>query len=542
MTGAQAERQFEGRRRPNHRAKARRGKPISSVLASLAVSARSQQRGGSRGGYCSPFLLLAIIALVLAGVVIWWYPHYNYYYNNYRREVHYFDFNNDEGGRGHGEEAATATLTAAGTIRKDPGSHPGQQRRTRNSTAADAAGNRMVLPVPPLWPSCRANDGTNDESFGCDSRLIFVHVFKTAGTSFRELFLGDVAVECGRGVAEVTGCSQVDHESLLRQLRYRGSTGGSRRRALRSAGEGAGGGTSRYDGPCYAPRTRGARGNRSSSSAARTAVHGPRPLTAAWLDRLGVDIVVGHLPIGLHEYLDDDAAAAAAAAAAATNSSAAVGGDSRGRSQRRTQYVTFFRDPVTKYVSGRLYLNSHRWRTADEALSAIRSTVEKASDRREHYNSYVRYLTTPAQKARQANEATSDEMKVEQIRSNMIRHGVLVGLVERMGDSIALLQSVIDADRKLTPLLLRMVARDDGSNSSGGTNQLSPLVANPSRLSTTGIVRRLRQDPSLDAKLREYLKYELQLYGFARQLHGEQVEALRSARGGDKYFEPFSSA
>jgi len=232
--------------------------------------------------------------------------------------------------------------------------------------------------------------------------------------------------------------------------------------------------------------------------------------------------------------------------------------------------VTFFREPVAKYVSGRLYSNRHRNWNFDEAVAEIRRGIVRSAgeaaaadghmngtvlptERRKigYYNGYEKYLTTPAQKAQMRAEAgvkrnggdSRHERVAELIEANLVRYNVLVGVVERMADSLSLLQSVLDADRELTDLFRTMVHREkegsgsgrrNGTSSSSGGGPPGPLVENRSRLSTSAVIERLEADPGISQMLREVLKYEFRLYDFALRLHERQVEQMRR-RYGDTY-------
>ena len=241
---------------------------------------------------------------------------------------------------------------------------------------------------------------------------------------------------------------------------------------------------------------------------------------------------MGHLPLGLHAYLERQ---------------------DETTTTTTTQYVTFFREPVAKYVSGRLYLNRQpqQWKTVDEAVAAIRQKLETAAAKHEHYNAYERYLTTPAQKeemetakAKQlgnsnnssTSSTTHEERMVELIATNLVAMNVLVGVVERMDTSLELLQSVLDATQELTPVLRRLLPTTTSTNTirnNNTTNDHQRWVVNESRLSTAAVVERL-QTEELEALWREYLRYEFRLYDFANRLHDRQVQALRRQHG-DRY-------
>jgi len=368
---------------------------------------------------------------------------------------------------------------------------------TFNSTVSDEKGpnkfsdwERQLLESyegrrlsPVWWPSCSSDNNSG--------RLIFVHVFKTAGSSFRSFLLDHVGPTCGKSVVEMAGCSHISHASIL------GNQSDTYWKSIDEKGR------------CYTPLTRIV--NNNSDNQNMTIVR-RRPLNVGWVEKYG-DIVVGHLPLGLHAYLNQH-----------DNSSTSSS------TPHNYQYVTFVRDPVHKYVSGRLYLHPE-W-TMEEAVSNIQAKVTHAVSKREYYNAYERYWTTPQQK----ENATilSKEDTVRQLQQNLVDMNVLVGVVEDMGASLGLLQSVLDADQQLTGILQTLNPSLGGNHSKNS----SSLVVNQSRLSTTAIVRQLTDDTAFVRQVRAYLKYEFRVYNFAVALHDRQVAQLRQ-RHGDRYLQPF---
>ena len=69
----------------------------------------------------------------------------------------------------------------------------------------------MFLPIEPLW-SCPAGGYTEND--GRKKRLIFVHVFKTAGSTIRSI-LKRYARRCRRGYAEIVKCRGLQFTSTL---------------------------------------------------------------------------------------------------------------------------------------------------------------------------------------------------------------------------------------------------------------------------------------------------------------------------------------
>ena len=112
----------------------------------------------------------------------------------------------------------------------------------------------------------------------------------------------------------------------------------------------------------------------------------------------------------------------------------------------------------------------------------------------------------------------------------------MVGIVERMSDSLGLIQSVIDADLEMTEYLKQLdtttTTRTSTTTSSNHQRQTPKMVRNKSALSTSTIVRHLQDDDDeFYAMLCDFLRYEFQLYDFALELHAKQVQRLREEHG-----------
>ena len=134
-----------------------------------------------------------------------------------------------------------------------------------------------------------------------------------------------------------------------------------------------------------------------------------------------------------------------------------------------------------KYVSGRLYVNAKKHWTLPQAVQAIQQDVRhKLLRSNEYYNTYPRYLTTPAQKTHSINQ--SHEELVSVVERNLVQYNVMIGIVERMGDSLALIQSIVDVNVELTD---HMQSLDTSSSSTSvGSNKSKKVVQNKSALST----------------------------------------------------------
>ena len=261
------------------------------------------------------------------------------------------------------------------------------------------------------------------------------------------------------------------------------------------------------------------------------------------MTKYGVDILAGHLPIGLHEYYqagwrEPTTTTTTTNRNATTNTNTSI----TAASTIPVQYMTFIRDPIAKYVSSRLYLHRNdNWNISD-AMAEIkeRITHEMSKPKPSYYNAYFKYLSTPQQKHSPPPKKLSYDEQVDLMQRNVLKYNVMVGVVERMKDSLQLLQSIVDGTRKTTALLQALDEGSSSTNSQGKnknttavtTTTTTTIKVNKSKLSTGQIVRALQeQDPAFMNVMREHLKYEFRFYEFAWRVHQKQVAHLHYVHG-----------
>ena len=212
------------------------------------------------------------------------------------------------------------------------------------------------------------------------------------------------------------------------------------------------------------------------------------------------DILAGHVSLGIHENWFVN-----------TNRTELVD----------AQYVTFIREPYAKFVSAIVFKNRRRRWTFIEAVKEIKADIRGKAAKEEYYNFYYHYLTTPHQKLQ---NNSSDDKRIQLIKNNLIEMNVMIGAVEHMVNSMALIQSIIDVDGEVAKLF--DIVDYTRRNSSSGNDK---LVLNKSRLSTPAIVAALREDKGVWDALTELLRYEFEVYDFALELHCSGLErGLRS--------------
>jgi len=417
--------------------------------------------------------------------------------------------------RGVGGESVYPKIVVGGESSRRPALPHVVASSRHNNTSARAQ-------YEPIIPATATTAGGPllQPIFQCDDRptfrqnkLVFVHVFKTAGSTIRNFF--DAYSDwCFAGWAIIIGCATVDIDTI-------GSNG---------IGKNGNGAAAEYwnathpipgEPTCSMKRTWNRTGSR------RFKMNVDNRYVARELDIIG-----GHLPLGVEDVWQNTEHL--------TNE---VGGDVS------VTHMTFVRNALDKLVSGTSYKTANP--TVDGVVAKIRSDVENYLADARYQNKYAEYYITPRQKKEYAERdviLSAEESAVQQM-ANLLEYNVIVGATERMSDSLLLLRTLIDengeaaelfeefgmapeqgrskehTEHKSRPRLKEgMVARAERTEAEPtGENEL-PLVINPSELSTRSIVRQLKKDAMLFLDALEFVRYEQQISDFALAMHIRQFK------------------
>jgi len=318
-------------------------------------------------------------------------------------------------------------------------------------------------------PGWRCSDGDNPYA-SHRNKLIFVHIFKTAGSTFRSFF-EQYGKKCGKGVSVLIHCSQVSSASLQSPNP-----------------------DEIWEPDCTVKKT---------LTRDKKIINEQGNVTWSHLQN-HTDVVIGHFPLGLHtNWIDEE-------------------------SEKLIEplYIAFFRDPFAQFVSAQLFWNKTMNWTFDEAVEAIKWKVLEHNNHRQYVNFYQAYLTTPQQKEVGRERAYSEQQWVEIIQQNIFGMHVLVGIVEQMRESVELIQSVIDVDRELDKQFRKLDAENMNILVSS-----KKLVKNRSNLSTSDILAKLKEDDKFWNIFTDVVKYESHLYEFAREVHNHQYHHLKEHHG-----------
>jgi len=180
------------------------------------------------------------------------------------------------------------------------------------------------------------------------------------------------------------------------------------------------------------------------------------------------------------------------------------------------QYLTFLRESKQKYVSGILYLNPKL--TFDQAVSQVKERVTQ-NVKKGNYLDNSGYLLTPAQRLEYRNATLTMDQSVKLITTNLKEKNVLVGIVERMSESLEMLQRVVDSDGELDSMF------ESFGKVSPGANKAKEIRANKSHLSSEEVLKEVEKDEDFMKVFREYVKYDEIVYRFAFEMHMRQYES-----------------
>jgi len=193
-----------------------------------------------------------------------------------------------------------------------------------------------------------------------------------------------------------------------------------------------------------------------------------------------------------------------------------------GEDSSQVQYMSFFRDAVSKFVSAKMY---HRTGTKEEHVKRIKNEIEKNVLEGRYYEKYSRYLISPDQREymKQNGIKLNIEQRTNLICNNLLKYNVLVGIMERMSESMELFQHVLDSKDEVVDLFVQYgMKTKDGKDAPTSVSRASNV--NP--ISTSSIVEELEKDEHIYPMLKEYVKYEQQITDFANVIHARQYESM----------------
>lgn len=321
--------------------------------------------------------------------------------------------------------------------------------------------------VAPMW-SCKDTDRKK--------KLVFSHIFKTAGSSMRSL-LRSYAKSCNAGYVTVINCGAVRLDSLdsgnnwIKDEKYRRPQHGTE---------------------CKLKDTIFRNNTEIAQSGDLS------PINTTYLEEANVDILSGHVSVGIDENWKDD----------------------QGQ-HVDVQYLTFFRESTHKFVSAVLYLRPKL--SFEEAVAHVKETAKRRLEAGD-YLSDIANMMTPVQRAefRKKNITLSHEEGANLMIQNLKEKNILVGIVERMSESLEMLQHVLDKDGELDSMFEAYGKIPPGSTAT------KEIKANKSRLSSSEVLAEVEKDEDfMKNVMQEFVRWDAKVYQYALDMHMRQYEALQ---------------
>eukprot|EP00588_Corethron_pennatum_P008265 CAMPEP_0194285284 /NCGR_PEP_ID=MMETSP0169-20130528/29839_1 /TAXON_ID=218684 /ORGANISM="Corethron pennatum, Strain L29A3" /LENGTH=435 /DNA_ID=CAMNT_0039031373 /DNA_START=257 /DNA_END=1564 /DNA_ORIENTATION=+ len=318
--------------------------------------------------------------------------------------------------------------------------------------------------IAPLW---KCSDEFALEA--ADTKFAFVHVFKTAGTAVNT-FLKDYAVSCGASFTKIISCTTLDADSVKARGEWKECT------VLKGV---------QRDG-----KSMGTDKNRNANQK---------------MIEQSVDIVGGHFRLGTLDYLR-----------------------SKDGSKTKVRYLSYFRDAVAKYVSSIVYVKKPKNWSREQLVEFIKKEAKANAKAGKYHVKYAEYLKTPWQfegkllKSRDikwVNMGKEAEELAGLIIKNLVAYNVIIGITERMPDTLEVLQHVMDPAGEATEVFTKNGMVDAKGKAKIKTSNVSPF-------SSSSIVEEVKKDAEAYAALVEYVKYEQMIYDFALEMHIKQHKAV----------------
>ena len=196
------------------------------------------------------------------------------------------------------------------------------------------------------------------------------------------------------------------------------------------------------------------------------------------------------------------------------------------------RHIVFLRDPIDRYVSGVLYQNQKKkkgWTSADFA-SLVKERILSSRNAGEYWDRSLSYLLTPGQaehldsiKSSFVSTNTVEqfaEMKAKTAIHNLANYNVIMGMTEKMDQSMEILKHVLmTKSSKEQQQLLDKHATSKSIN-----------VSNKGGVTTSSVLQELKKDEHFMLIFEDYVKYEKIINDYAMNMHLLQHEQVVNVR------------
>ena len=298
-----------------------------------------------------------------------------------------------------------------------------------------------LLQMDPAY-NCSSEKETNARK----TKFIFVHIFKTAGSTMRYLFQ-EYAKKCHSGIATVIHCSKVTANSIDKDKEW----------------------TNPNPNP-----NKNCKLKRYMYRSGEEVIQASRTIQNSFLDK-HIDILVGHVSLG-----------------AGYNWKVEQNSDI----PAKIQYVAFFRENTMRTISGFIYNMKHllgnEIKKKDVTLEYfVRVCKREIAIRvsKGFSQVYSKYLSTPQQRRNPTYEKLDAASKANLVMKNILQHKVLIGIVEKMPQSIEMLHHLMDGGSEVKSLFA----------------DISETRMNPStKITTSSVVTEMKRDNKFMGIMNEY--------------------------------------
>ena len=333
--------------------------------------------------------------------------------------------------------------------------------------------NRLRL--RPAWQCTQfPSDGKSQPS----TKFIVLQMFRSESSTLRAFFRAYTAV-CGRSMALVSQCVDLGVEFMQGKDIWR-----SGKTSPRAATD------------CWLTSAVDRQGNALSSNP-----EGMKDrVNTAFLQEHDFDILAGSLPLGSHEsWLKDYS------------------------HEVRIQHIVMLRDPLEKFISHCLTLNKAKNDlTVEQAVALVNRTASAKLDSGTYFQSLCNYLITPQQRDwvyREFIEWTPEQM-VNLALSNIFMHNILVGMADRLAETVQMLAFVLDKEHEVSNLVTYFSSTEKLKATKSFTRM-------DNEYRTKAIAEAIRRDDMVSVTLGKFLQYEQEIYDAARKLHLKQYEWMQ---------------
>ncbi len=358
----------------------------------------------------------------------------------------------------------TAALKLRGTIDHDEFFHTspsifGLSERLRFSPP-DWDTEKGRLKLYPMW-SC------DDDTSTRRNKVFYLHMSRSAGSTMRPFFRAYSKV-CQRSIAAVNICVDLGIESTSGNDQWQNGE-----LSPYAATECLLSGPTSRDGDAIESQLNGR-------------------VSSQFLTENDFDVLTGNIPLGSHMW-----------------------------TEQAVLYVVMIRQPMARFVSEMIFRYGSERMSIPELVALVQRTTATRLQAKNYRDSYSSYFITPEQKkwADVENIELTTETRMNLALNNLVSNKVLVGLVERLPESLQMIQYAIDSNHEVDNLFTFFASPIETVSIMQGNNR------------TNDVIKAIEEDETLHAHLQELLKYESRFYEYAHQLHEHQYKWMLEDSG-----------